>query len=192
MKELMDAESRLDATGEGRGDPAEKMTEKPAVTPKKDFKDTEFATRATLATMACYMFACAVTAMNDVESQVFKQRLRIIGASVGGLMGFLAMFLIPHMDNLTGVALIVASGVALSAWIAMGREKYSYIGIQMALAFVMLVMQDPHATTGFTVIRDRLVGIMVGLFAMRCAFIWWTPKYIKGVEPAPAPRLSPI
>ena len=206
MKELMDAESRLDATGEGRGDPAEKMTEKPAVTPKKDFKDTEFATRATLATMACYMFAsmtdwsgietcmitCAVTAMNDVESQVFKQRLRIIGASVGGLMGFLAMFLIPHMDNLTGVALIVASGVALSAWIAMGREKYSYIGIQMALAFVMLVMQDPHATTGFTVIRDRLVGIMVGLFAMRCAFIWWTPKYIRGVEPAAAPRLSPI
>jgi len=59
--------------------------------------------------MACYMFAgmtdwsgihtcmitCAVTAMNNVDSQVFKQRLRLIGASIGGLIGFLAMFLIP-------------------------------------------------------------------------------------------------
>jgi hypothetical protein len=27
---------------------------------------------------------------------------------------------------------------------------------------------------------------------MRYAFIWWTPKYIRGIERASAPRLSPI
>jgi multidrug resistance protein MdtO len=138
------------------------------------------------------MITCAVSAMNNVDSQVFKQRLRIIGASIGGLMGFLAMFLIPHMDNLMGVLLIMALGTGISAWVCMGRVKYSYIGVQMGLAFVMLVAQDPHATTEFTVIRDRLVGILVGLFAMRYAFIWWTPKYIRGIEHASAPRLSPI
>jgi len=62
----------------------------------------------------------------------------------------------------------------------------------MGVAVVMLIAQDPHATTEFTVIRDRLVGILVGLFAMRYAFIWWTPKYIRGSEQASAWRLSPI
>jgi len=204
IRELQDAESCLDMLGSGAS-PA-KITEEPALPDRKDFTDAEFATRATAATMACYFFAsmtdwsgihtcmitCAVSAMNNVDSQVFKQRLRIIGASIGGLMGFLAMFLIPHMDNLTGVLLIMALGTGISAWICMGRVKYSYIGIQMGLAFVMLVAQDPHATTEFTVIRDRLVGILVGLFAMRYAFIWWTPKYIRKLEYSPAPRLIPI
>ena len=206
MRELLDAEVCLDVSTQDHCVPIKKTPEAPAVREKKDFTDTEFATRATAATMACYMFAsmtdwsgihtcmitCAVSAMNNVDSQVFKQRLRIIGASIGGLMGFLAMFFIPHMDNLTGVLLIMALGTGISAWVCMGRVKYSYIGVQMGLAFVMLVAQDPHATTEFTVIRDRLVGILVGLFAMRYAFIWFTPKYIRGVEPVAAPRLSPI
>ncbi len=206
MQELEDAEACIDISVEGMHVPTKKIPEEPAVAAKKDFTDAEFATRATAATMACYMFAsmtdwsgihtcmitCAVSAMNNVDSQVFKQRLRIIGASIGGLMGFLAMFLIPHMDNLMGVLLIMALGTGISAWVCMGRVKYSYIGVQMGLAFVMLIAQDPHATTEFTVIRDRLVGILVGLFAMRYAFIWWTPKYIRGVDSISAPRLSPI
>ena len=206
MKELMDAEACLDSTGEGHGVPSKKNPEETAMAAKKDFTDAEFATRATAATMACYMFAsmtdwsgihtcmitCAVSAMNNVDSLVFKQRLRIIGASIGGLLGFLAMFLIPHMDNLIGVLLIMAFGTGISAWVCMGRVKYSYIGVQMGLAFVMLVAQDPHATTEFTVIRDRLVGILVGLFAMRYAFIWWTPDYIKGLKPASVARFAPI
>ena len=206
MRELLEAEACFDRSGSGHVVPLRQKHEEPALPDKKDFTDSEFASRATAATMACYMFAsmtdwsgihtcmitCAVSAMNNVDSQVFKQRLRIIGASIGGLMGFLAIFLIPHMDNLTGVLLIMAAGTGISAWICMGRVKYSYIGIQMGLAFVMLVAQNPHATTEFTVIRDRLVGILVGLFAMRYAFVWWTPKYIRGEEPAAAPRLSPI
>jgi multidrug resistance protein MdtO len=206
MQELLDAEACLDAKWDWRGLSSKATPEEHTVVERKDFTDAEFATRATAATMACYMFAsmtdwsgihtcmitCAVSAMNNVDSQVFKQRLRIIGASIGGLMGFLAMFLIPHMDNLMGVLLIMALGTGISAWVCMGRVKYSYIGVQMGLAFVMLVAQDPHATTEFTVIRDRLVGILVGLFAMRYAFIWWTPKYIRRLEYSPAPRLSPI
>ena len=206
MKELIDAEVCLDVSTQDHCVLLKKTPEVPSLPDKKDFTDAEFAVRATVATMACYMFAsmtdwsgihtcmitCAVSAMNNVDSQVFKQRLRIIGASIGGLMGFLAMFLIPHMDNLTGVLLIMALGTGVSAWVCMGRVKYSYIGVQMGLAFVMLVAQDPYATTEFTVIRDRLFGILLGLFAMRYAFIWFTPKYIRGVDPISAPRLSPI
>ena len=204
VSELLDAERCLNASGAVTA--ASKVSEESPAPVRKDFSDTEFATRATAATMACYMFAsmtdwsgihtcmitCAVSAMNNVDSQVFKQRLRIIGASIGGLIGFLAMFLIPHMDNLMGVLIIMGVAVYLSAWVSMGREKYSYVGLQMGIAVVMLIAQDPHATMGFTVIRDRLVGILLGLMAMRYAFVWWTPKYIRGLDPAPVSRFSPI
>jgi multidrug resistance protein MdtO len=204
MRELMEAEACLDASGAGTK--PTKVSEEATAPARKDFSDAEFATRASIATMACYMFAsmtdwsgihtcmitCAVSAMNNVDSQVFKQRLRIIGASIGGLLGFLAMFLIPHMDNLMGVLLIMGVAVGISAWVSMGREKYSYLGLQMGIAVVMLIAQDSHATTEFSVIRDRLVGILLGLMAMRYAFVWWTPKYIRGEEPAHLPRLSPI
>jgi multidrug resistance protein MdtO len=207
MSELLDAEACLDPEAlNTKASDVTKISEEPVAPMKKDFSDEEFATRATLATMACYMFAsmtdwsgihtcmitCAVTAMNNVDSQIFKQRLRIIGASIGGLMGFLAMFLIPYMDNLMGVLMIMGAAVAISAWVSMGREKYSYAGLQMGIAAVMLIAQDPHATTEFTIIRDRLVGILLGLIVMRYAFVWWTPKYIRGLEPAPVARLSPI
>lgn len=204
MRELIDAEACLDALGAATT--TAMVSEEPPAPARKDFSDAEFATRATAATMACYMFAsmtdwsgihtcmitCAVSAMNNVDSQVFKQRLRIIGASIGGLIGFLAMFLIPHMDNLMGVLLIMGVALGISAWVSMGREKYSYVGLQMGIAVVMLIAQDPHATTEFSVIRDRLFGVLLGLVAMRYAFIWWTPKYIRGLQPAPAARLSPI
>ncbi len=203
MRELREAEACLRNPGSGVAAAVRDEAQAPV---RKDFSDAEFATRATAATMACYMFAsmtdwsgihtcmitCAVTAMNNVDSQVFKQRLRIIGASIGGLMGFLAMFLIPHMDNLMGVLLVMGVAVAASAWVSMGREKYSYVGLQMGIAAVMLIAQEPHATTEFTVIRDRLVGIILGLVAMRYAFIWLTPKYIRGVGQDPAWRLSPV
>lgn len=207
MSALLDAEACLDASAAGSKPTKDnKVSEEPPAPARKDFSDAEFATRATAATMACYMFAsmtdwsgihtcmitCAVSAMNNVDSQVFKQRLRIIGASIGGLIGFLAMFLIPFTDNLMAVLLIMGVAVGISAWVSMGREKYSYVGLQMGIAVVMLIAQDPHATTSFTIIRDRLVGILLGLVAMRYAFVWWTPNYIRGLQPAPAVRLSPI
>ena len=108
-----------------------------------EFTDPEFATRATAATMGCYLFAsltdwsgihtsmitCAVTALSTIDSQIFKQRLRIFGAAFGGALGVLSVvFLIPNLNNLTGVLIIIAVGTAISAWVTMGREKFSYVG----------------------------------------------------------------
>ena len=42
---------------------------------------------------------------------------------------------------------------------------------QIALAFSMTVLQEPHATTQLDVIRDRMVGIFLGIIAMRFAFV---------------------
>lgn len=147
-----------------------------------------FALRATLATMGCYVFmtltdwngihtcliTCAVTALAGVESQVRKQNLRMTGALIGGLLGIGAViFLIPRTDSLAAYLAILAGGTAAAAWVSLGSERISYAGWQIALAFYMTVLQDPHPTTKLDVIRDRWAGIFLGIIAMRAAFAWF-------------------
>jgi hypothetical protein len=86
---------------------------------------------------------------------------------------------IPNMNNLTGVLIILAVGIAISAWVMMGREKFSYAGLQMAVAFSMTVLQEPHAATELHVIRGRMVGIFLGIIAMRFAFVIGTEMKSK-------------
>ncbi|MFZ4779703.1 MAG: hypothetical protein ACOYM3_30460 [Terrimicrobiaceae bacterium] len=158
---------------------------------------TDFALRATLATMACYLFmsltdwdgihtcliTCAVTALAGADAQTRKQNLRMTGALIGGILGMGAViFLIPRMDSLAAYLAILASGTAAAAWISLGSERISYAGWQIALAFYMTVLQDPHPTTKLDIIRDRWVGIFIGILAMRAAFVWWAPH----AQPLPA------
>lgn len=153
--------------------------------PAAEFDPADFASRATFATMACYLFAsltdwsgihtcmitCVVTALSRLEAQSSKQFQRLLGASLGGLMSLVTMlWLIPATNELTGVLLILAAGTAIAAWCSYGREKVSYVGFQMGVAFYLVVLQDPHATTNLDPLRDRLVGIYVGIIAMRFFF----------------------
>ena len=120
-KLLIEAQSGLD--GEDASDEGADAVQKREMVPVPEFTDFEFATRATAATMGCYLFAsltdwsgihtsmitCAVTALSTIDSQIFKQRLRIFGAAFGGALGVLSVaFLIPNMNNLMGVLIIVA------------------------------------------------------------------------------------
>lgn len=147
----------------------------------------DFALRATLATMGCYLFmtladwngihtcliTCAVTALAGAESQIHKQNLRMTGALIGGLLGMgCVIFLIPRMDSLAAYLCILAAGTALAAWVSLGSERISYAGWQIGLAFYMTVLQDPHPTTKLDIIRDRWAGIFIGILAMRAAFAW--------------------
>lgn len=145
----------------------------------------EFATRAMCATIACYllmsltswdgihtcMITCVVTALADQFEREHKQRLRIAGALFGGLMGVFAfVYLIPQVDGIAGLLAILAAGTAVAAWVAQGSPRISYAGWQIGLAFFMIILQSPHAETQLDVIRDRWIGILLGIVAMRIAF----------------------
>ena len=144
-----------------------------------------FATRAALAIMGCYVFmtltdwgdihtcmiTCVVTALAAAEERVLKQKLRIVGAVIGGILGTGAVvFVIPRFDSLVALLFVLAAGTALAAWVALGGRRMSYAGWQIALAFYMTILQDPHPVTKLDAIWDRWVGIVVGILAMRTAF----------------------
>lgn len=145
----------------------------------------DFAMRATVATMSCYLFmsltawdgihtcmiTCVVSALANLPAGVRKQNNRILGAILGGVLGWVSVvLLIPRAESLPALLLILGAGTALSAWVTLGSERRSYVGWQMALAFYMTVLQGPHPSTRLDVLSDRLAGILIGILAMRVAF----------------------
>lgn len=162
---------------------------------------SSFALRAMLATMGCYIFmaltnwdgihtcmiTCVVTAMAAADAREHKQHLRLAGAIIGGALGMGAViFIIPTFDSLMALLLLLAAGSALAAWVALGSQRITYAGWQIALAFYITVLQAPHPSTDLDAIRDRWVGIIVGILAMRIAFWWPTPeaRTLSAQEPA--------
>jgi len=77
------------------------------------------------------------------------------------------------MDSITSLVVLVAAVCFVSAWCATGR-RFSYVGLQIALAFYLVAFQDFGPSTELAPARDRFAGIMVGLIVMWIVFgeIW--------------------
>jgi hypothetical protein len=152
---------------------------------------SQFAIKTTLAMFACDVFmnavdwpgirtsmiTCVVTALATIGAQRQKQLLRLTGVCVGGVMGLASViYLVPQMNSIVGLTLLVAAGTAVCAWVAAGSVRTSYAGFQMALAFFIMLLPGFDTNIDLTSIRDRFVGILVGITAMWIFFdlLWNT------------------
>jgi uncharacterized membrane protein YccC len=64
----------------------------------------------------------------------------------------------------------------LAAWIAFGGEKISYIGLQLALAFDLGFLQDYGPPHNIDPLRDRFIGILLGLCILATVFSLLWPE----------------
>jgi len=153
----------------------------------------KFALRGCLAAMLCYItynalfwpgiatsvVTCLLTALTTVGASHQKQLLRFAGALIGGfIIGFGAqVFILPNIDSIAGFAVLFASVAALAAWIATSSARLSYLGVQIAVAFYLINLQEFKFQTSLAVARDRVVGVFVGLAAMWIAYdlLWTSP-----------------
>ena len=151
-----------------------------------------FALKVTLAAMTCYLIytglhwpgistafiTCCFIALENTGATMRKGWLRLIGCALGGLLGFLAIiFLVPHMESIASLILLIAAGSALAGWIAAGTDRVSYAGLQTAFAFYLCVFQGFAPATNFVTIRDRLVGIVLGITVSSIVFHYIWPEH---------------
>jgi multidrug resistance protein MdtO len=98
-----------------------------------------------------------------------------LGSIIGGLILAIGAtaFLFPHTDSITSLVVLVAAVSFLSAWCATGR-RFSYVGLQIALAFYLVAFKGFGPSTELAPARDRFAGILVGLIVMWIVFdeIW--------------------
>ena len=148
-----------------------------------------FALKTTIAVMAAYFIysvldwpgistavpTCFVVALGSMGETIQKMWLRIAGALIGGLAaGLCIVYLLPHMTDIGQLCLLIAVVSAIFAWVATSSDRLSYMGMQMALAFLLGVLQGYGPNTSLTVLWDRVVGILLGNLLMSLVFsvVW--------------------
>jgi multidrug resistance protein MdtO len=152
-------------------------------------RHVQFALKVTLAGMIGYIFYTAsdyfgihtvyytplIIALGSTGATMYKGVLRIAGCVVGGALGLICtIWLIPRFDTLGMYLLTVFCVHALAAWIAFGSERISYVGLQIALAFDLGVLADYGPSTEIDPIRDRFIGIILGIVIISTVFslVW--------------------
>lgn len=151
-----------------------------------------FALKTTLAAILCYMFyaainwqgihtamvTCYVASMGTAGDTIHKLTLRIGGCLIGAAIGIASLiYLMPQLESVGGLMVLVFAVALVAAWVTAGSEKVSYGGVQIGLAFTLTVLQGFGPTTDMDTARDRIIGILVGNFAVYIVstLIWPAP-----------------
>ena len=151
----------------------------------------QFALKVTLAAMICYiaytavdwwgihtcMITCLIVALTSAGATIQKSTLRLVGCAIGGALALASIvFVVPRMTSIAELVLLVAAIAALGGWIAMGSERTGYVGVQIAFAFYLAVLQGFDPSTDVTAVRDRLIGIVFGVAVMALVFSYVWPE----------------
>jgi len=156
----------------------------------------KFALKGCLAASLCYIVytavdwpeistavvTCVLTALTTIGASHQKQILRFTGAIAGGAVGILAqVFILPHLDSISGFTLLFLVVTIASAWIATSSPRLSYFGVQVANAFYLINLQEFKFQTSLEVARDRVIGILLGLSMMWLVFdqLWAAPAAVE-------------
>ena len=176
------------------GDPRSKLFVADALSNPEHIK---FALKGCLAASLCYLIytavdwpgistavvTCVLTALTTIGSSRQKQVLRITGAVVGGVViGMGAqVFILPYLDSIGGFTVLFVTVTVLAAWFATSSPRLSYFGVQLAVAFFIVNMQEFGIETSLTFSRDRVVGILLGLVMMWLVFdqLWGAPAIVE-------------
>jgi len=106
-----------------------------------------------------------------------------MGAIVGGVViGIGAqVFVLPYLDSIGGFTLLFIAVTIVAAWFVTSSPRLSYFGVQIAIAFYLVNLQEFRIQTSLTVARDRVVGILLGIFMMWLVFdhIWRAPAVVE-------------
>ncbi len=128
--------------------------------------------------LATSVTTCALTALSSIGSSRQKQLLQIAGAVIGGFvfgMGAQIMVL-PWLNGITGFTLLFAAVTAIAAWVGTSSTRLSYCGLQIALAFYLINVNEFHIQISLSIARDRLLGVLLGIFMMWLVFERVHPK----------------
>jgi len=152
----------------------------------------KFALKGCLAASLCYIIynavdwpgistavtTCFLTALSTVGSSHQKQFMRVAGAVAGGVLGIgIQVLVLPELDSISGFTVLFIVIMIAAAWIATAGPRLSYVGLQVALVFCIINLQEFRIQTALAPARDRIAGVLLGLFMMWLVFdqLWSAP-----------------
>jgi len=168
---------------------------RPPLAPARDRADARrFALKSALAVMSAYVIytalawpeistavtTCFFVSLGSLGESVHKLLLRLGGALLGGLAaGLCITFVLPSMTDIGHLCVLIGAAAGISAWVASSSERLSYMGMQMGFAFFLGILQGPRPPTEYTVLRDRVIGIVLGNVLVTVIFSTLWPTSAK-------------
>lgn len=138
----------------------------------------QFSLKTLLAALLCYLFytasdwqgahtimlTCLIVAQPSLGATGQRSLLRVAGALLGSALALgMMVWVVPRLDDIVGLLGMTLPVIALGAWIAAGSERISYAGTQIVFTFALALMDNFAPGTDLTEIRDRLLGILLGV-----------------------------
>ena len=159
----------------------------------------QFALRGTLAAMVCYVtytaidwpglstsvVTCFITALSTIGSSRQKQVLRLSGTFIGGVIFGMGaqVFVLPYIDSIAGFTPLFIVVTAVAAWASTASARLSYLGVQIALAFYLIHLQEFTIQTSLSVARDRVFGVLLALVSMAVFFdLLWVKNAVGEMQ----------
>jgi multidrug resistance protein MdtO len=151
----------------------------------------QFALKTTIAVMAVYItytllnyptmrtsvVTCFFVALGSLGETVHKLTLRVSGAIIGALLGGICIvWVLPHMTDIGQLCGLIALVAAGAGWIATSSERLAYLGMQIAFAFFLGVLQGYAPATDLSLLRDRVAGILLGNVVITLVFSMLWPE----------------
>ncbi|MFR0688231.1 FUSC family protein [Enterobacterales bacterium AE_CKDN230030158-1A_HGKHYDSX7] len=110
------------------------------------------------------LITSAMVALPGLGTSVRHMSLRFYGALAGSVAAFIIfLFIMPHLDSLLGLLLALLPVIGLGAWVTAGSERLAYFGTQGVATFALPFFDRFGPTTDLSEIRDRMVGILLGV-----------------------------
>jgi len=175
------------------------------------FKNPEyvqFAIKGALAVFICYLIftlcayqgiytsvvTCIVCSLSTIGASAQKGILRFTGSAIGGVLGVIALTCIfPYLDSIAGFWVPFAAVTGLAAYVTFSGPSISYGGYQIGLAFYKCVLQSYGPYTELRVVRDRLIGIALGLTVFGLISNWlWPVKALQNTRAKLASALQTL
>ncbi|WP_436640862.1 FUSC family protein [Microbaculum sp. FT89] len=157
-----------------------------------------FALKTSAAAIICYliytgvqwdgihtaMITCYVAALGSTGETVRKLALRIGGCLIGAALGVLALlFVMPNLTSVGGLMVLVFAGVLPAAWVSSGNDRISYAGVQIALAFLLTILNGFGPSFEMSQASDRIAGILLGNAVIYLIFTQvWPVSAMKAVR----------
>jgi len=164
---------------------------------KKKGKDTvesiRFAIKATLSIGICYaifillnwpaIHTITITAflvsLGSTSEALHKSALRLTGCLIGAIISlFCITVILPQLSNAAELALLTVIVAFPAAWIAVGSEKFAYLGMQIAMVFFLCVLNTDGPTVDVGTAWGRIVGIVLGTLVVATVYLtlWPNPQ----------------
>jgi len=113
------------------------------------------------------ILTCLVVAQTSLGADYRRSLLRFSGALLGGLCAYAyAILAQPAIDTIVGFAFATSPVFAIAAWVAAGSPRIAYMGKQIGYSFAIFVLHDLGPVTDLYLLRDRVLGILLGITVM--------------------------